>query len=1433
MATSATTGLRFRLLGPLEVLRDGEPVTLGGERQRGLLALLLLHANELVTTEHLAEELFGADASEASVRAVRVAVSRLRRLLDDETLETGPGGYLVRADPAQLDVAEFEALVAEGREALDGGDPAAAAASFRSALALFRGPPLADLAPLGFVQPEIRRLEELRLSALMDRVDADLALGSGSEVVPELERLVQAHPFQERLRGQLMLALYRSGRQTEALEVYRRTRELLADELGLEPSRALQELERAILQHDAALDQVRTSMAAAETVTCPFKGLAAFEAADAFYFCGRERLLDEIVTRLASGTFLGIVGPSGAGKSSLLRAGILPALAAGALPGSATWPVVLGRGGDLAADAVRDAVQACAVGDRVVVAVDQLEEIFADDVSAAERADFFDELEAAAVDPAKRALVLVAVRADFYGRFADYPGVADRLSQNHVFVRSLDRDEVARAIEVPASRAGLEVEPALVDALVAETAGAVGALPLLQTTLLQLWAARDGQVLRFESHRAMGGLRGAVGRLAEETFGKLSAEDQALTRRILLRLAGGEDGALVRRRVPLADLRRLDGAPRVVEALVAARLLTVDDELVELSHEALLHEWPRYAQWLEDDRVGRRVRAHLTASADDWDSRGRDSADLYRGARLTAALELPTVELSDHEREFLDASRAEAERELNEQRSHNRRLRALLIGVAVLLVAALAAGVLALVSRSNAQHEAQVALGRQLGAEAVSEPRIDRAMLLARESLNLDRSPQTEGTLLATLLRTPAAIGTFTVPIQDRPQDVKVSPDGRSIASVMNNSVMRIYGVRTHRQTGQFAACNAPYAYAKSGDLLVLDLRSQCLDLALVDPRTGRTLRTLTPSKYWRTFHTSGNVSLVSPDGRYAFLVYGLLNQQDRSDRPGIHIESWSLDRGGHHVSKLGGRGVVAAAALPGDRVIFATDNRMVITWDAKTGNVRSVPGPALTWNECGSNCVISPDGRFLGYGLRNGSVRFFDIPHDKTIDGLGAHSAPVQRVAFSPDSRTAVTTGDDGIAILWSPATGQPLARLTGHTGRVLGADFSPDGKTLYTAGLDGTILQYDLGGRRRFGSPFTLGQKGVPQGPESLLLGTPVLATSPDSRLVAASASALFPDAQSSVELYRVAPLRHLGAIQLAKGRSVGAGAWAGRRFVLGADRGLVQLWNLTGANPQPGTILRGLSREGQVRAVATAEGGRVIAAIDGWLPTQNGPGAGELAIWRDGKLVSGKALNLHAFGDALAVSADGGTAAVAPDVPGGRPIPVRIINAHTGAVERTIIVPKAIPGVTALAFAPDGTLAIGSYSGIVDLWNPRTGQRIGHPTLAAPAPVASIAFSPDGKTFATSGGSSGGIRIWETATQQQVGSDFPGGAGQWGNVAYTPDGRYLFSVYGDGTAYRWPVRLRAWEDQACRVAGGRDFTAEEWRRFVGGRSRSPVCS
>ena len=357
---------------------------------------------------------------------------------------------------------------------------------------------------------------------------------------------------------------------------------------------------------------------------------------------------------------------------------------------------------------------------------------------------------AAACDPERRALVVVALRADFYGRLAAYPRFAELLSGSHALVGAMDREELRQAIEQPAAHAGLEVERPLVDALVSDVAGEPGGLPLLSTTLLELWRARDGRTLRYESYRTSGGVRGAVARLAEAAYTRLDEGERRVARGVMLRLASGEEGALVRRRVPLAELERIDRAERVLGALTDARLLTVSDGEVELSHEALLREWPRYRGWLEEDRVGRRLHAHLTASAGEWDAAGRDPGELYRGARLTGALDWAAQhddELNALEREFIQSSRLEAERAARRQRSQNRRLRSLLLGVGVLLVFAVVAGIVALVKQQSASHQARrattaarVTLARQLGARrSTSRGSIWRCCWHGRRSTSIAR----------------------------------------------------------------------------------------------------------------------------------------------------------------------------------------------------------------------------------------------------------------------------------------------------------------------------------------------------------------------------------------------------------------------------------------------------------------------------------------------------------------------------------------------------------------------------------------------------------------------------------------------------------------------------------------------------------------------
>ena len=245
--------MEFRLLGPLEVAERDRALELGGVKQRSLLAVLLLHANEVVATDRLIAEVWGETPPVTVAKSVQTYVVRLRRELGAERLSTRAPGYALNVHADELDLAEFERLRAEARQA----DPARAAAKLREALALWRGPPLADLSYEPFAQAEIARLEELRLAALEERIDADLACGRHVDVVAELEALAAAHPLRERTREQLMFALYRSGRQAEALEVYRAARRELADELGLEPGEPLRRLERAILRQDPDLDLER------------------------------------------------------------------------------------------------------------------------------------------------------------------------------------------------------------------------------------------------------------------------------------------------------------------------------------------------------------------------------------------------------------------------------------------------------------------------------------------------------------------------------------------------------------------------------------------------------------------------------------------------------------------------------------------------------------------------------------------------------------------------------------------------------------------------------------------------------------------------------------------------------------------------------------------------------------------------------------------------------------------------------------------------------------------------------------------------------------------------------------------------------------------------------------------------------------------------
>jgi len=1223
------------------------------------------------------------------------------------------------------------------------------------------------------------------------------------------------------------------------------------------------------------------ALAGAGETRNPYKGLRAFAEDDAPDFFGREVLTEHLVERLAQTRFLAVVGPSGSGKSSVVRAGLVPRIRRGALPGSERWNVVemfpgaypleeleaaLLRTADSAPAGLLEqleqdergllrAVKRLLTDDEseLVLVVDQLEEVFTLVVDEARRTQFLALLERAVMDPHARLRVVVTLRADFYDRPLLYSGFAELLRDYVEALVPLKADEFERAIAGPAERVGARFEPGLLSELVADVGSEPGALPLLQYALTELYERREGSTLTAAAYRDIGGVSGALAGRAEEIYAGLGERAQEAARQLFLRLVTlGEGAEDTRRRVERTELASMEVDQTALEEAIqefgAWRLLSFDRDprtgtpTIEVAHEALMREWGRFRRWIDSGREQVRLHRRLATAAREWEEAGREPSYLLRGSNLAQFGLLAAeseIALTELEREFVEASAAANELELARQRRQNRRLRTLLAGAVALLVLAVIAGAVALVSRSNAQHEAKVALGRQLGAEAVSEPRIDLAMLLARESLNLDRSTQTEGTLLATLLRAPTVIGTFTMPIVDRPQDVRVSPDGRTIAVITNNGLMRIFSTRRHQQVGKFPLGNTGYAVVPTtGDILGLAPPTPTPTqngVSLVDPRTGKTVRSFGLSGLWvRSPGVGAQPMVVTRDGRYGFLFWAA-GSPDGSVGP-AYVEKWRLDQGGpSQLVKLGGRDMIAAGALPGDKVIVATDER-ISTWNASTMKViHSVPTPRAAADAV---AAFSPNGRFFAWGLEDGTVHFLDLQNGTTVNSLGAHAAGVVEIAFSPHSRVAESGGDDGLSILWNPVTGQPLARLSGHgSARVLGADFSPDGKTLYTASLDGTVFEWDLSEQHRFGKSFRREYAPV-LGPDQVGHGSIPLAMSPDGSRFATRLGI------SSVGIYSTTSTKLVAKLQVSS--AVGGVAWSSQGVLaVTGDDGLVQLWSVRGS-PKVIRSLRGLrSTNGLPETVTDAAfspDGHLLAAGDvNHTPATVDYRFGTTAVWdlRSGRLIW-KARSRDGWVTSLAFSPDGDFLAAARE--GGATVnhkpeagSVLVYDARTGRLVQHLPLVGATPySPVIVAFDPDGTLATGTWSGIVQRWDPRSGVELGHKTLVAAAPVASISFDPagGGAIFATAGGSDGLAKLWDAKTLQQFGTTFPGDPGQWGSAEFTPDGSKLVVVYADGTGFLWPTSVKAWEQQACAVAG-RDFTSEEWRRFVGGRSQSRVCS
>jgi WD40 repeat protein/DNA-binding SARP family transcriptional activator len=1432
--------MRFLVLGPLEVAQTGgDPLPIAGSKERTILACLVARAGRVVPVDDLIEELWGDHPPRAPERTLVSYVSRLRRELQPrrsagsnvEVIVFRADGYTLESDGHEIDAISFEQLAVEGHRLLATGRTAEADPVLQEALGLWRGTAYQGYRYTGFGAAEGDRLDELRRTATEDLIDSRLGGADPGQLVAELEAMVREEPLRERRWGQLMVALYRAGRQAEALQAFARAREVLVDELGIEPGPELQRLQAAILSHDPELEPGRASPAepVRPTDVCPYKGLARFETVDAGFFFGREQAVAEAIGHLVGGRFLALVGPSGSGKSSLLRAGLLHALGTGALPGSDQWAHSVIRPGNHPLDALGDALSERR--EHSMLAVDQFEEVFTACSDVDERTAFLDAITVAAMAPDGATTIVIAMRADFYGRCAEHRALASLLAAHQILVGPMDADELRRAIELPAQRADLTVEERLTEALVSDTVGQPGALPLLSTALLELWTHRRDRTLQLDDYLRAGGVEGAVARLAEEAFGRLDADGQAAAKRILLRLAApGEGAEVVRRRAPLSefDLARDADASRAMAVVTDARLVTVAEGTAEVAHEALLHEWPRLRTWLEDDAEGRKLHRHVTESSHTWDEGGRDPADLYRGARSTAAWEWAEpheADLNDLEREFLRASRTASEGEAVRARRTNRRLRGLLVGVAVLLVASLVIGELALTQRDRATGALTLADAGRLASGSRLEADPQLALLMAREAVSIDDSAETRSALFAALERTPAIVNRIYPPGGPSPsggerQWVAISPDGRTLAIGDAGTTVEFFDAAQQVPIGAVDVGAGTEHAAFSPDGKTLAVVTSAGDLVPIDV-AARNVRDPVPAE------ASVDAIVFKPDGSE------LLTAEHGAD-----LREFLVPRDAVTLAPTGRK-----APTPGkDRAVFPDISAplsmfaMAFAPDGSGLVTTRKYGPTLLWDPSlttfrrygigGEAVAISPDGDVAalienndGASRGTGSVSFLNLRSGEVRTGSGGHRGPYKTqyeavgVTFTPDGRSVVTVGNDSLLLVWDVTTRSVRTTLAETGGMPLrGPVLSPDGATAYTTDRTRDVIVWDLSGSHRLDRPFTAGTG---------YGGWPWFAMSPDGKLLAVASAPSGPDF-GTIALIDTTDLRVVHHISLRHGSPQGMtfspdGATLAVGFVSNQSSG-VELWDVAS-----GRITATLEVPQRTVALKFSPDGRMLFGGSGpvdrglvyvWsLATPDKP------VGRLRPRGTVEDLTFTPDGSRLVISTGWGT--------GGYFV---IWDTATQRVVNTVRADDQ--GVLTADISSDGrTLLTGGQTGIARLWDLQTGASLGAPLTGLGGFADAAGLAPDGRT-AVGADAAGNVLLWDVPTRSTIGDAFPGPmAGRTVAASFTSDGRRVVVVSDTGAGWVWDVDQSDWLQRACAVAG-RSFTPQEWQEFLPDRPYHATC-
>ena len=1158
---------------------------------------------------------------------------------------------------------------------------------------------------------------------------------------------------------------------------------------------------------------------------CPYKGLRAFDESDAGYFFGREQLVGELAARTVGSGFLGVVGPSGCGKSSLVLAGLIPSLGAGLLPGSERWDHVALRPGARPEAALDHALSQVTGGDRLVVVVDQFEEIFTATKEGDERDAFIGRLVELAHQPG--VVVVVTIRADYTGHCAPYADLAGLLASNLVLVGPMTAEQLRRSIEAPARRVGLRVESSLVDALVADVADEPGGLPLLSTALVELWQAREAGWLRFGAYQRSGGVRTAVARLAESCYEQLSEAERDVARTVFLRLVGpGESDSAVRRRVPLSEFD-VDEEPAVAAVLFALtrdRLLTRGEGQVEIAHEALVREWPRLTAWLQEDTAGRQLRGHLTQSARQWAERGRDPGDLYRGARLSAALDLRRGDdrlLNVLEREFLTQSRDASERQLERQRRANRRLRALLVGTAVFLLVALIAGVFAVVQRDQAQRAQKAADAQALKADservgtlAQTQPSLDRSLLLAVAAVKLDNLPETRGDLLGALQRSPAAFR-FIRPSTNEITGLAVSRAGDFLAVGDSGGAVRFEDLRTWRPSGAAVQLPAPIPplgvrFSPDGRTLAVatgqgnQTQLYVIDVASRRPRLIGTWSGGVPRV------PAGSTTLAfSPDS--SRIAVALADQPSNADtlvsERLVLLEAATGKIVWRRAYPLAhGQSEAQVGFTPGGGIVTSAEQGATDVWDAHTGRiVRRFP--------IGGRFALSPNGQLAAIALNSPtqvnpttSLTVLNIVTgaERALQDVAA-STWTATVAFAPGSGDVVSGSLDGDVRVWDVASGAMVQTFVSQTGGRLQVAVDPSGRTVVSGGDDGSVSAWDLSGTQALGRTFAWSRPG------NSCQFAPCFVINPAGTIMATD------EADGTVDLIDLRSRRWYATLPATRGLLANGLAFTpdGRTLITGDAGGNIIIWDVRTLG-----VLRRLRLPDPVYWLAVSPDTKLLA-----VQTQAINSTDTTVEVLD--FSTGAALHTYTVPDGsagLAYSSDGQElAALGCCSPGSK---IVVWDTASGA---ELFSPRLPAQAQSIAFSPTtAVLAAGTADGELILWDARRGQEVGAPIAASASNADGIAFSSDGRLLAT-GLRSGGTLIFDLQSRQQLGGSFPVEGGAVPEPLFEPNGDLVINYVG--TATEWPTTLGAWERFACQVAG-RDLTPTEWGNVLPDRPYEHIC-